>query len=1119
MESAPHAEIPQEVVGGAPLAPAGTQEQGADQAPPKRIPAAALASRLIDAVAKAGTSGLLHIANGENGADEIARTFKCFVPEAQVIVLPPWDCLPYDRVAPSRECMGRRAGAIDALSRPAEGQRLIVASVEAALQPLPPAEVIAQGFVEIAIGDKPDTEALRAQLERSGYILDDRVDEAGEAAFLGRVADIFPADAARPVRMVFGEDGAVADIRAYDPLTQRTEDSVERVRICPATELFLSPEEQGKSTAKGMEERMLGSGQERRTLFDLLPTALVTHAPGLSERAEAVLGLVAEARRGRAETSKAVAATDFYLTREAWNKALKGRKPQELAEDGLEAAPNFTLEADPNKALADFIGEHLGQGFRVALAGQPGEIDRTAKSLSRKLKQKLENAADCAAVRAAEPGTCLLAPFDLLRGFVDAKEKIAIVAAADLHGGRLYGGSAVGRDALSTEPELKLGDVVLHEDHGIGVLRALETVEVSGQAQDTVRLEFHGGASLLAPVEEFGRIWRYGADEATITLDRLNGDGWHKRRATVSGEIDAAAQALVKLAHEREAAGADKIKPPRAAYARFAAGFPYPETPDQSAAIEAVLADLASGVAMNRLICGDVGFGKTEIALRAAAAVALSGKQVAVVAPTTVLARQHFDTFSRRFAGTDVAVAHLSRVVGPAEAKRVREGLASGEIGIVVGTHAVGAKDTAFADLGLVVIDEEHRFGVKIKEDLRNLAPCLHVLTMSATPIPRTLQGAMVGVQEASLLGSPPARRRPVRTELSPFDAASVRTALIREQRRGGQSFFVAPRVEDLDGIEKQLKTLVPEMDVRIGHGGMDAAELDEVMVGFANGEGDILLSTNIIETGLDVPRANTMLIWNADRFGLAQLHQLRGRVGRGRVQGHAYLLTEPDKETARETRSRLSTLLAFDRLGSGLAISARDLDLRGAGDLVGEDQAGHMKLIGVSLYQKLLARAVAQARGEGVPDTRDVVLNLEASGFLPPDYVPEPAVRMNLYARLQRFTGTDEIDAFAEEIEDRFGPAPPEAAALLSLARLRLSAAAFGVSRIDAGPLAVAFDFWKAPSPALWAQLEAADCKRSGERLVCKRPTQAGPERLELVEELLRRIGPENSSARKKAA
>jgi transcription-repair coupling factor (superfamily II helicase) len=740
------------------------------------------------------------------------------------------------------------------------------------------------------------------------------------------------------------------------------------------------------------------------------------------------------------------------------------------------------------------------------LTGLRQELRPLARALARGLDLKPEPVADWSAALSAERGAVVSVELDLDTGFVEAASDLVVIAASDVAGGRTAARATTSVQDLLTEPDLRPGDVVLHEDHGVGVLRELARIEIDGVGRDTLQLEYHGGDILQAPVEEIGRIWRYGAEESAVSLDRLKGDGWAKRRAEVHRHLEAAAEQLVAMAKARQERQCAPIVPPKAAYAKFAARFAYPETPDQSAAIEAVLADLASGRPMDRLVCGDVGFGKTEVALRAAAVVALSGRQVALAAPTTVLARQHVETFKRRFAGTGIGVAHLSRLVTPAEARTVKQGLESGEIHIVIGTQALGGKDVAFDNLGLMIIDEEQKFGAALKSQLRALAEDGHILTLTATPIPRTLQAAMIGVQDVSVIASPPARRRPIRTFLAPFDAASLRMALLREKRRGGQSFLVAPRIEDIAPIAEQLAGLVPDLRVRVAHGGLAADAADAVMVGFADGEGDVLLATNIIESGLDVPRANTMIVWRPDRFGLSQLHQLRGRVGRGRIQGVAYLLSDPQDDLSEATRARLSTLEAFDRLGSGLAISARDLDLRGGGDLVGEDQAGHVRMIGAGLYQRLLTRAVQAARGEAEIADWTPDISLGEPGAIPVDYVPDAVTRINLYGRLARLDGPGEIDAFEEELEDRFGNLPTPLTDLIEQARLLRLAKAAGVRQVRAGPKGVSLTMPEAIMSSAGTRLAkwADQVSRKEDKIVVSVATHTDAERRDLIQGVL---------------
>ncbi len=517
---------------------------------------------------------------------------------------------------------------------------------------------------------------------------------------------------------------------------------------------------------------------------------------------------------------------------------------------------------------------------------------------------------------------------------------------------------------------------------------------------------------------------------------------------------------MVDLMSVRRRAKARALKPERRSFERFCAGFPYALSLDQSAAVDAVLADLASGRPMDRLVCGDVGYGKTEVGLRAAAAAVSSGKQVAIVAPTTVLAQQHTRTALRRFRAMGVAVAHLSRLTPADEAKRIVAGLKSGEIRVVVGTHALCAEGIAFKELALVVIDEEQRFGAKHKAKLRELAPACHILTMTATPIPRTLQASFVGLNDISVIATPPMLRRPIRTILQPFDDDLVRDALLREKRRQGQSFVVCPRVEDIEPMARRLKALVPELDVSVVHGKLPVETIDEVMLRFGEGTGDVLLATNIIESGLDVPAANTMIVWRPDRFGLAQLHQLRGRVGRGSRRGTAYLLTDPDTSLAETSEERLRTLEKLSGLGAGFTISTRDLDLRGAGELLGEEQAGHLQLVGLSLYRHLIERALAVAEGRPVADDWTPDIALGASGAIPAEYVPDPAARINLYSRIDRLRERSDLELLVDEIGDRFGPIPAETKILLKAAELRLRCRELGIQKLASGPKGTAATF-----------------------------------------------------------
>ncbi len=1038
------------------------------------MPVTALAARLC----VQAEGDVIVLAANERRAEELVRALRVFAPDADVLLLRPWDCFPYDRVSPSLGAMGSRVATIRSLSEAAKRPRLVVTSPEAVMQKMVPAY---DDVFPLVCGAPLDRGALEDFARRTGYVVEERVDDPGDIAFQGQVVDVFPADGDQPVRVMSNKEGAIAEIRLIDPVTQRSEAVVERLDLAPACELVLPADE---ARRPGIEHWLSSYHTDLRSLFDLLPgAALAIDADGLAacERFAERVTEAYEARRSlhAADERLSSAPDNLYLTPPAVKAASKKHRRLKVDLEACEATPAFTLRKDATRALTDFVRSKAETGHRIVLAGSATELPLLRRAVQRvdRHPRQLANWGEAAQVA---PGKVAMLEADLELGFVDEGHGIAVVTATDVFGARV---ALEDRSVLDDTPPARPGDVVVHEEHGVAILRGLESVAIDGGASEMLRLDFYGDDTLLVPTSDLGRIWRYGSEPDAVTLDRLNTDGWNKRRVKVSAYVEAAATDLVAIARERAKTSTPPLKPPTADYARFTARFPFPETSDQLAAVGAVLEDLASGRPMNRLVCGDVGYGKTEIALRAAAAVALSGKQVALIAPTTVLARQHAQTFERRFAGTAVEIVHLSRLVSTSEAKDAKVRLANGQAGVVIGTQAVTGAD--FDDLALVIVDEEHRFGTKMKETLRTLAP--HHLALSATPIPRTLQGALVGVQDVSVLGQPPARRRPVRTFLSPYDDAVARTALLREKRRDGQSFFVVPRIEDIKPVLALLDAHAPDLIVEVAHGDLPPHAVDEAMVRFADGACDVLVATALIESGLDVPRANTILIWGADRFGLAQLHQLRGRVGRGRVQGTCYLFAPAEEEVAKATAGRLATLLAADKLGAGFALSARDLDLRGGGDLVGEEQAGHMRLVGASLYQHLLKRAVRARDGEVGTDRRTPILQIKVDAFLPVDYVSDEPLRLDLYARLARHEQVADVIDFADELEDRFGSLPEPAGRLLDLQRLSILAEAAGITAVVAGPKATAITF--APGRAGRAREAIADlgCAAhwKGERLI----------------------------------
>ncbi len=639
-------------------------------------------------------------------------------------------------------------------------------------------------------------------------------------------------------------------------------------------------------------------------------------------------------------------------------------------------------------------------------------------------------------------------------------DSLAVISETDILGDRLARPRRKRRASnfLAEATALTPGDLVVHIDHGIGRYSGLTTLEVQGAPHDCLELHYAAESKLYLPVENIDLLTRYGAETDGVQLDRLGGAAWQSRKARAKERLREMAEGLIRIAAARQTKAVAEIDAPHGIFDEFCARFPYEETDDQLNAIADVLADLGAGRPMDRLICGDVGFGKTEVALRTAFVVAMSGKQVAVVCPTTLLARQHFKTFTDRFAGWPVKVRQLSRMVTARDADETREALGRGEIEIIVGTHAILAEQVKFQDLGLVVVDEEQHFGVKHKEKLKALRADVHVLTLSATPIPRTLQMALSGIREMSIIATPPVDRLAVRTYVTPYDPVVIREALLREKYRGGQAYFVAPRVADLPELERFLREQVPEVKMGVGHGQMSPTQLENVMGAFYDGQFDVLLSTSIVESGLDIPTANTLIIHRADMFGLAQLYQLRGRVGRAKARAYAYLTTPAEKQMTLSAEKRLKVMQSLDSLGAGFQLASHDLDIRGGGNLLGEEQSGHIREVGVELYQQMLEDAVAEMKAGGLSEIADArgwspQINTGASVLIPEAYVPDLNVRLALYRRLSEAEKPEDREALAAELIDRFGPLPDEAEQLLKVVAIKGMCRQANVAKIDVGP------------------------------------------------------------------
>ncbi|WP_395396379.1 DEAD/DEAH box helicase (plasmid) [Novosphingobium sp. BL-8A] len=974
------------------------------------------------------TGDLLYLADDDQEAEAVAAALTALCSECHIVFVPSSDTLPGDRSSASPANIGRRVAALRELRRLAKDNKrpflATITSGEAAARLYADPAAFDAAPPRLYHGHRIDAEGFAAEMEALGYVTDDRVDEPGEVAVRGNVIDIFPADAGLPARIDIA-GGRIAGIRRYDPATQLTEEPCGTLEIGRAAE----PASTGNAT-----------------ILAHLRAGRIYFSPHADKRRRRFIRLAREAAADGAAIDAA--------SEDLWEQDVARWT---LADDGVRQAKpveRFAQARSPIRALERFAAPLLDKGTRMLLVGAERDVRFLRTKLANAFNTEIEEIGSAWALTEKPPGTIatLIAPID--RGGVS--DELILVAAADLLGSRaLLDNAKESSAALLSRAagDIRPGDLVVHEDHGMGRVVGLELAP-GESAAEMIALEYAGGGRRLVPVQEAGLLWRYGGDGEAVKLDKLDGSSWEKRRLAIDEAIAESASQLLEFARERSELTAPLLKPEPAAYERFAGTFPFNETADQSRAIQAVREDLASGRPMDRLVVGDVGYGKTEVALRAAALAALAGYQVILAAPTTVLVRQHLQTFERRFAETGLKVVGLSRLSSAAEKKKAKAQLADGSARIVIGTAAVMGKDVHYARLGLVIIDEEQRFGAADKAKLRRHAN-IHLLAMSATPIPRTLHRAMIGLQQISVIATPPARRQPIRTSIASADDTMMRTALLRERSRGGQSFVVAPRIEDLAPLSERLARIVPDLTTIEAHGKMPADEIDEAMVGFGDGRGDILLATNIIEAGLDVPRANTMIVWQADRFGLGQLHQLRGRVGRGNRRGQVMLFTNGD-EIAQRAMKRLRSLTTYDRLGAGFEISAADLDQRGAGDPLAETQSGHMKLIGVELYQHLFEAALKQARGED-PGLWLPELNLGDAGRFPEGWIPEPDIRLGLYVRLARISDDRELDSFEEELADRFGPLPAPAARLITCARIAILARVAEMERIDAGPAAIA--------------------------------------------------------------
>jgi transcription-repair coupling factor (superfamily II helicase) len=1055
----------------------------------------------------------LFVARDETRAAAFEAAAKFFAPELATLRLPAWDTLPYDRISPAPAVAAQRCAALAQLARRSERDPplLVIATASAVAQRVPPRARMGEATLPIATGDETSMEVLEGYFGINGYARSSTVRIPGEFAVRGGIIDVFPPGAGEPLRFDFFGD-VLETIRSFDPETQISKGRLNTALLTPVSEVLLDEfavlqfrrrfgqaygavsdplydSVSARMRRQGMEQWLPFFYERLETVFDYAGEDALIAFDALAE--DAVRDRVETARdhydaRKTAPVSRG--ASPFrapepellYLSDEAVAEAV-GKRPvrrfthfdtnakKQLdlgARVGRDFAPERQADANVFDAAAKHIEALTKAKKRVVIAAwSDGSAERLAGVLTDHGVEAVVRIRSWREAVQLPKGARALTVLPLEHGF--ESDALAFIAEQDILGDRLARprkrrrASAVIAEAAA----LSQGDLIVHQDHGVGRYEGLKTLDVQGAPHDCLDLTYAGGDKLYLPVENVELVTRYGAEDAEAQLDRLGGVAWQSRKAKAKQRLRMMAEELLRIAAQRATRVAEVVTPPEGLWDEFCARFPYEETDDQLAAIDDVVSDLAAGRPMDRLICGDVGFGKTEVALRAAFLVAMSGKQVAVLAPTTLLSRQHFRTFSERFRGLPVRVRQLSRLVSAKDAAETKAGVADGTVEIVIGTHALLSKTIKFADLGLMVIDEEQHFGVKHKERLKEMRADVHALTLSATPIPRTLQLALAGIREMSLITTPPIDRMAVRTYVMPFDTLTVREALLREKYRGGQSFFVTPRISDLGEAADFLKRNAPEVTFATAHGQMAATQLDEIMTSFYDGAYDVLLSTSIVESGLDIPRANTLIVYRGDMFGLAQLYQLRGRVGRSKVRAYAYLTTAAEQALTIGAEKRLKVLSSLDSLGAGFTLASHDLDMRGGGNLLGEEQTGHIREVGVELYQAMLEEAVQSLR-EGRDE--DAVsekswspqINVGASVLIPEDYVADLNVRLSLYRRLADLDTDQEREAFAAELIDRFGPLPPEADQLIAVAALKALCRRCQIAKLDAGPKGAVLTF-----------------------------------------------------------
>ena len=1058
---------------------------------------------------------IIFVARDDKRLDLMRKSLWFFSPNIPILDFPSWDCLPYDRVSPNADVSSARMATLAALSSGFEAPLVLLTTLNAITQYIPNRTIVSNNSFVAIVGRTINVKELRAYFSKMGFVQTPTVTEPGDYAIRGGIIDVFPPGESGPVRMdLFGDE--LESARRFDPVTQRTVENLDRIEFAPVSEVILDDvsinrfrnnyrKEFGSAGLDDPLYEAISAGRKHQgyehwapyfhdgmeTIFDHLPNAVIfmdenierihtSRWDGINDQYEARLEALNS--KNRLETVyKPIKPELFYVSPDDLFDLLNNREqrkfivlPQPTGPNSLDMRArigrNFAPERQNEElGLFEEFAKHIIEKRKttsVIIASMSlGARERLYGLLQDQGLSGMVNIKTWKDINQAI-GSISLAVWHLEHGF--EAPGLTIISEQDVLGEliiRKTNKKRRAKDFLTEASSLSVGDLVVHVDHGVGRYRGLETVKAAGAPHDCLLLEYANNDRLYLPVENVELLSRYGHE--TGLLDRLGGSAWQAKKAKLKERIREMADKLLRIAAERSLRKSEILEVSPDKWNAFCARFPYVETDDQLNAIEDVVSDMSSGKPMDRLICGDVGFGKTEVALRAAFIAASAGTQAAIIAPTTLLARQHFKSFEERFRGTGIRVKQLSRFVTTSQMKKNREALRDGAVEIIIGTHALLAKDIKFANLGLLIIDEEQKFGVGHKERLKQLRSDIHVLTLTATPIPRTLQLSLSGVRELSVIGTPPIDRLAIRTYVSEFDTVTLREALLREHYRGGQSFFVVPRISDLPEIEAFIEEQVPEINHVVAHGQMPAGELDERMNAFYDGKFGILVATTIVESGLDIPTANTIIIHRADMFGLSQLYQIRGRVGRSKTRAYAYLTTKPRQKLTHAAIKRLRVLGSLDSLGAGFMLASQDLDIRGAGNILGEEQSGNVREVGYELYQEMLEDAIAKIKSgqmEGLTDegSWSPQINLGVPVLIPETYVQDLDVRLGLYRRLSALAKKIELEAFAAELIDRFGKLPAEVDMLLRVVRIKGMCRAAGIAKLDSGPKGAVIQFYQ---------------------------------------------------------